>query len=190
MAARAPRRSFAAPFVLTLAAVPACTVSSGPPSGPPPQQPATQQPVAQTPTQPPPTQPQPTWNPPPPSQPEPQAPPQPEPPVVANPPRPTGNDTATTPEPSTKTVTHWHVEMDASTKQCTATLKLDCPMNAKCKMPPRNPYACPAGWDGVGQVTVTRFANTTECVLEAPIPKCPPNAKCKRPAGTKVPCPT
>lgn len=52
MAARSPRRSFATPFVVTLAAAPACYVQSSPP----PQQPTTtaQQPTTQEPGKPPP----------------------------------------------------------------------------------------------------------------------------------------
>lgn len=69
MAARTPRRSFATPFVITLAAAPACYVSSTPPPQQP--QPAQPQPQPQT-VQP--NRPMPTVNPPMP-QPEPAAPP-------------------------------------------------------------------------------------------------------------------
>ncbi len=121
MAARTPRRSFAAPFVVTLAAVPACYVQSGPvqnpPPGPPPAQtagPAPQQPGPVMANPPPPSTNQPPQqqpqrppvviaNPPPPSTNQPSTPPQTPPVVIANPPppRPTRPDPRPT-APTTK----------------------------------------------------------------------------------------
>jgi hypothetical protein len=100
MSARTPRRSFATPFVVTLAAVPACYVqTSNGPSSPPPTQVAGEPPPS---SQPPPSSESPpvVVNPPRPgttpaaSEPPPSTPP----PVIVNPPRP-GTTDPTRPEP-------------------------------------------------------------------------------------------
>ena len=129
MAARTPRRSFATPFVVTLAAAPACYVQSAPP---PPAEPAPQQQqnapgtVVANPPRPQPVEQQPTpavSNPP-----RPVAPPATT--VVTNPPRPTGPAAGTT----------WHV---FKTKDgCEAALNVSCPKGAMCNPPPPQKYDC------------------------------------------------
>ena len=179
--ARAPRRSFTASFVVTLAAaVPACIAPA-----PSPQQPVT-------------SQPQPVTNP----QPEPtpvtvENPPRPQ-PTETNPTKPTGptppmtpTDPGPTPTGATRD-TVWTVMKSGTT--CTAHARVDCPKGQPgqpmptCNPPAPIPYACPAGWDGKTALAVTQYQGSTECVIEATV-NCAPNEKCKRPAPTKVPCP-
>lgn len=182
MALRAPRRSFATPFVITLAAIPACTVSSAPP----PQEPQPQ--VQPAPTQP--AQPGPGST------------------IVENPPRPgtepaqpgpsTGiHPTPMQPAPGSTTPatrdTIWYIAMQGT--QCTASLRVECPKaepgkpQITCNPPPPFAYPCPPNWDGKTQLTVAQYQGTTECWAKGPGPTCAPNEKCAQPPATKVPCP-
>ena len=113
MAARTPRRSFATPFVVTLAAAPAaCYVQSGPPASSPP-------PVQAT-------------------QPE-QGPP---PAVVSNPPRPTSPaDTAQPAQPAQIAVTTWTIFKSAD--GCSAAVKTECPKGVMCNPPRPRQFPCP-----------------------------------------------
>lgn len=163
MAARTPRRSFATPFVITLAAAPACYVQSSPP-------PAQPQPAPAPSTQPaPPAQPTPS---PAPAQ-------QPAPPVVINPPMPQ----AQTVSPNTK----WTVYKQAD-GACMAAVKVECKPQATCNPPPPFKYECPQG--ATLPATVASNADGTACAIEYPMPKCPPNTACNPPRPTPVACPT
>ncbi len=164
MAARPPRRSFATPFVITLAAAPACYVTPvSKPSDPP------RQPQETMPAQPPPpstTAPAPA--------PATQGPP----PVIVNPPMPQ----AQTVSPNTK----WSVYKQAD-GACMAAVKVECKPQATCNPPPPFKYECPQG--ATLPATVASNADGTACVLEYPMPKCPPNTACNPPRPTPVACP-
>jgi hypothetical protein len=196
MSARTPRRSFAAPFVITLAAAPACYVNSAPAPQPQPQpQPAEQTPPQNAPgtivmnpprpepaqTQPDPTQshpPTPIMNPP---RPQPQDPaaPQPvpaptNPSVVMNPPR---------PEPAG---TRWHVFK--AEDSCKAVLDVRCPEGATCNPPPPTKIACPDGLTMPRGLNIVSQGNGT-CIVEPEPVSCPPHAMCNPPRPRSVSCP-
>ena len=168
MAARTPRRSFATPFVVTLAAAPACYVQSAPP------QQAQPQPVQAQPAQQPDNHPVVVANPPRP-QPEPQTPPpEDHPPVIVNPPR---------PQPA---ATSWHV---FKTKDgCEAIVNVQCPTGAACNPPPPTKIDCPAGITAPKGMTIVSQPDGT-CVVEREPPKCPPHAMCNPPRPQTVTCP-
>src|SRR5437870_4633296 len=159
MAARAPRRIFANPFVITLAALPACFTESSPPP---------QQPREVTPTNPP----------------EPAQPPPSEEKVVvmSNPPHPSAPATP----PAVAYEQRWTVMKQGET--CQAMAKVDCPKPTKaggpmptCNPPPPMKIACPDGFDGKTALQVVQYANTTECVIEPAMPNCPPKTACNPP---------
>jgi hypothetical protein len=172
MAARTPRRTFARPFVVTLAAAPACFVSSPPPQQPPPPQ---QQPQQQ---------------PPPPEQ------PQPPPVVVTNPPRPTAPPgTAPNPPPPTTPSyadgTRWTVFKTQN--GCTAAVKVECPKaepghpQPTCNPPPPRAYTCP---DNVSlEVPITIVATGGSCFVDTGPVHCPPRVMCNPPPPRPVACP-
>jgi hypothetical protein len=114
MSARLPRRTFATPFVVTLACTPAATTPVQSPQPEPPQQPQAQQPQAQEP------QPEPA--------PEPVSRP------VMNPPR---------PQPASQypNGTSWTVFK--SDTGCQIVPDIQCPPNATCNPPRPRDYACP-----------------------------------------------
>lgn len=160
MAARAPRKIFASPFVITLAA---CVESTTPPPQQPRPQPQPAQPAPPT-----------------------------DPIVVANPPPP--------PPPTDNAVSvdeRWTLFKDGSA--CRAMANVDCPRPKKpgdpvptCNPPPPMKIECPAGWDGKSPMTVVRYANQTECMIEPPKVSeadCP-KAKCNPPPPRKISCPT
>jgi hypothetical protein len=174
MAARSPRKLFATPFVVTLAAMPiaACVEST-----PPPQQPT---PTVQPQPTAPPTTPTPTQETTPPTE-----------TVVTNPPRPTP---ATPAQPEAFSYEqHWTVTQ--SPQGCSAMPKVDCPKPEKgkpvatCNPPPPMKYECPKDWTGAYPIAVVQYANDPTCQVErAPI-KCPQGALCNPPPPTYVACP-
>lgn len=215
MSARIPRRSFATPFVVTLAAAPACYVQTGTssgPSSPPPTQ------VAGEPQPPPSSQPPPSWQPPPTQ--APQNDPPARPPVVVNPPRPgtpatsepppdptrpdprpsgpptqpkppvianppVPNDPRTQTSPQQTSVSQWTVFKNND--GCMAAIKVECTPKATCNPPPPFKVAC---YDNVNldqPVTVTSSDGGTTCFVDAP--KCPRNAKCTPTRPQQVTCP-
>lgn len=173
MAARAPRKLFASPFVVTLAAIPACYTESAPP----PQQPQPQ-PVVQRPAEP--AQGSAAEI------------------VVANPPRPAPAPAEGTAAPQPQTYAfdqRWTVMKHGD--KCSAMVDVDCPKPKHpgdpvptCNPPPPMKIACPDGWDGKATLAVVQYANTAECVIEPPPMKCPPGTKCNPPPPRKVACPT
>lgn len=170
MAARTPRRTFATPFVVTLAAAPACYVQSAPQPQP--------QPVAQQQAQPADSHPVVISNPPrpqpAPSDPQP-APSEPPPnlSVIHNPPK---------PQPSSS----WHV---FKTKDgCEAIVNVQCPAGAACNPPPPSKYDCPPGIAMGKPLTVVTDGNDG-CMIEPAPPSCPPNVMCNPPRPTQVACP-
>ena len=170
MSARFLRRTFASPFVITLAAIPAaCVVQSAPPprSGPPPGErqppPPPSEPAQPTPADPGPTRPV----------------------VISNPPRP-GTEQATPPkEEPAKFERHWTVmKLDG---KCLAYAQTSCPAGASCNPPPPSNYACtPEVTDGM---KIVQWANTTGCHVETPAPPCPPKTMCNPPRPRAVTCP-
>lgn len=169
MAARTPRRTFATPFVVTLAAAPACYVQSQPqPPQPvvtstPEPQPSDSHPVVVV--NPPRPQPQP--------QPQPDPQPQPNPSVIHNPPRPQASAS-------------WHV---FKTKDgCEAVVNVQCPTGAMCNPPPPQKYDCPPGIVMGKPINVVTDGNGG-CIVEQQPPSCPPNVMCNPPRPTQVACP-
>jgi len=180
MAARSVRRSFASPFVVTLAAaLPAASCYVQPASGP--QGPQTgaqttgptgtggsptdtpdhatttagveQAPAAGT-------------------------------TVIANPPRPT---------PATSDRT-WTVTRQAGA--CSSTVMAACPTPLPgqpaptCNPPPPTAYAClPSMTTDGAQATIVQFKGQTTCQLKQPPISCPPNVMCNPPPPQKVACP-
>jgi hypothetical protein len=176
MSARSPRKVFANPFVITLAAIPACFTES---TSPPPQQP--QQPVTTAPAQPAPGGEV----------------------VVANPPRPTpGGEAQPAPAgpapgaPQTYTFDQRWTVMKSS-NGCTAMQRVDCPKPTKaggpvptCNPPPPMKIECPADWDGKQTLAVVQYANNEKCEIERAPMKCPQGAMCNPPPPRYVACPT
>src|SRR3569623_1003702 len=125
MAARTPRKTFATPFVVTLAAVPACYVQPAPQPQPvvtstpqPQSQPSDSHPVVIS------------------NPPRPQPAPPPKPSVILNPPRPQ-------PQPQPQAAGSWHVFKTGD--GCEAIVNVQCPHGAACNPPPPQKYACPPG---------------------------------------------
>ena len=168
MAARTPRRSFATPFVITLAAAPACYVQSTPgPSGP----------TTTTTTSAPPTTTNPT-----PDQPQTQGPPTTGPgPVVVNPPMPQSQPAA---PPNTK----WTVFKQAD-GACMAAFKVECQPKATCNPPPPFKYECPQNVSLEKAITVASNADGSACFVDYGPVSCPPNTACNPPRPTPVACP-
>ena len=171
MAARSPRKTFASPFVVTLAAIPACFTGSSPP----PQQPQPQ-------VQPQPVEPAPT----------PAV-------VVTNPPPPSPGGAPAQPvdqKPQTYDFDQrWTVSKTPN--GCQAMARVECPKPKHpgdpvptCNPPPPMKIACPDGWDGATTLTVVQYANQANCVIEPAPVKCPKNATCNPPPPRKVSCPT
>jgi hypothetical protein len=175
MSARAPRRHFASPFVITLASVPACTTANPTPPT------QTYEPVANPPR---PTEiavepdPEPT----PPPAPEPAPAPEPEPePVDAKP---------------AARERRWTVMHPAGSKECKAFLDSSCPSPPpgqpmpSCNPPPPTKYACP-DWLAEGEtVKIVLRAGATDCFTVPAAPRCPPQTRCNPPPPRKVACPS
>ena len=166
MAARTPRRSFATPFVITLAAAPACYVQSTPPqTGPTTTTTSSAPPTnTQTPDQPP-TQGAPTQGPG---------------PTVINPPMPQSQPAA---PPNTK----WTVYKAAD--GCMAAFKVECQPKATCNPPPPFKYECPQNVSLEKSITVASNADGSACFVDYGPVSCPPNTACNPPRPTPVACP-
>jgi hypothetical protein len=159
MSARAPRRSFLSPFVVTLAAAPACFVQSATPPSQPVSQPNPGQPETTDPkpSPPPPEAQTPTYianpprpmpsNPPPPQELEP----------VMNPPPPTVPDPDQT----------WYVTK--TSRGCQARSATHCPPKAMCNPPPPHAYHCvddmkyPATIEKRGEVCTVENTHVVPC---------------------------
>lgn len=207
MAARSPRRSFASPFVVTIAAaLPACYVQ---PAAPPPQTPRDH--TAQVPPDhqtPPPVgststagttdysqqQPQVHTNPPRPTDPTAQ-PTTPRPPVSST--STAGNErpspTTPTPTPAAATDRRWTVSKASGT--CRTYIESKCPTAPKgqpqptCNPPPPTAYTCPPNLDDNSSAKIVQAAGQTTCMIEYPMPTCPAGTMCNPPRPQKVPCP-
>ncbi|GEM_PF-1789171 len=197
MSARAPRRSFATPFVLTLAAIPAaCTVQSAPPPQGPTQTSNGTHDHRDEPTpNPPPVEAQPT---------------SPDMTPVANPPRPaqpaqagvndqvkgTANTNANTvaqsrPSPGpapARGYREWTVTRRGGT--CESMVKVRCPEGAMCNPPPPAKYACPKQLAADNdRIDVIQRTEKSECFIDYGEMSCPPGASCNPPPPQKVACP-
>ena len=170
MASRIPRRTFAAPFVITLAA--GCYTQAPPPAQPPPANP------------PPPTQPDPVVaNPP---RPEPDPGPTQSPPM--NPPAPQ-RPPMNPPAPQTNAA-EWTVTKQGAI--CTAAIKVTCPPAAMCNPPGPHPVDClpyMADMADGATLTVIRNAGAIDCIIPPPPTHCPPKAACNPPPPRHVDCP-
>jgi len=169
MAARTPRRSFATPFVVTLAAVPACYVQSSPQPQPQPVQQAqpVQQPNDSHPmvvTNPP--RPQPTDS---------------HPAIITNPPRPQPESSPMPQQPQ-----QWQVWKTAD--GCEASAKIDCPQGAMCNPPPPHKVDCPPNIVMNKPITIVSQSDGT-CIVAREMPSCPPHAMCNPPRPQVVACP-
>jgi hypothetical protein len=165
MASRIPRRTFAAPFVVTLAA--GCFVEKAPP-----------------PAQPPPSQPPPPTvvsNPP---RPQPDPDPKPNPNWPQNPPSPTDQS------PPPKQRSEWTVTMTGG--KCTAAIKVDCPPVAMCNPPGPRPTDClpyMANMTEGVSLTVVQYPGAADCIIPPGPMHCPPKAACNPPPPRHVACP-
>jgi hypothetical protein len=163
MAARTPRRSFASPFVVTLATAPACFVSSSTPPSQPISQTAPGQPVS--------------------SDPQPATPPPSDSPIIiANPPHPTSTPSPSEPAPPPEP-RQWTVFQTAT--GCEAAIDAPCPVGAICNPPRPTAYACPHGVKLPAKV----FTSGDGCAIEHAAPPCPEHKVCGPPPKQKVPCP-
>ena len=186
MSAKTPRRTFAAPLVVTLAlpVAGACLVTSSkapPPGGNTPGR-TTDHRTGDDGT--PPT-------------------------AHVNPPRVTepGNTTPTTApnsDPTTPTVQQtepaqptqsaslreWHVFQNKTDKSCYATLKVECPPKpATCNPPPPTKLAsCPSGLEMPQGLTIREDAQNS-CAVYYPMPDCPPGMACNPPRPQTITCP-
>jgi hypothetical protein len=173
MSARFQRRTFAAPFVVTLAG---CMVQSAPPpreprAYPQPQpspQPAPQPTVMSNPPRPGVEQSQPT----------------PPPTVISNPPRPGAEQSPPAP---TAGESHWTVMKQGN--RCVAYVKTSCPAGAMCNPPPPTDYACTADITPKTPLKIVRWAGQATCVVEPEPMSCPPQATCNPPRPRQVSCP-
>ena len=181
---RAPRRRFATPFVLTLAAIPACTVQSQP-ARPDPNQHS--RPEEVTPTNPP----------------RPQTPP--ETPDsgsktndqvtgTANVPVPVAQATPDEAKPAPppgpparRGYREWTVTRSGAT--CQSMVKVFCPAGAACNPPPPAKYPCPKDLEDKGRIDIIQHVENGDCFVDFGDPKCPPGAACNPPRPQKMACP-
>lgn len=188
MAARAPRRSFASPFVLTLAAslpAAACYVQSQP--GPRGGTPARDHTAGPTPVRDHTSQPGDGARPPDHATTTAGAQPAPSPPVttISNPPAP-----QPAPAPPVQTSTtdrRWTVSKSNGT--CRVYEDATCPPNATCNPPPPQKYACLDDMNDGASVKIVQRAGEKVCTTIPMMPKCPPNVMCNPPPPRKVTCP-
>lgn len=178
MSLRTPRRRFATPFVVTLAAIPACTSASShatlAPSEP---EPAAVEASAATPsggefaT--------PT-------------------PPAKNPPKPHKNPPEPEPDPGpppAKFEQRWTVAKIKGNPECSANLVVTCPQpqpgkpTPTCNPPPPIKYACPAGLADGDTIKIILRVGATECFVDYGPLQCPAGAKCNPPPPRKLPCP-
>jgi hypothetical protein len=86
----------------------------------------------------------------------------------------------------------WIVTKSGAT--CLAEPVVECPKGAPgqpmptCNPPAASVYKCPEGMNEAS-LTVVRFANTTQCVVERAPVACPPNVRCNPPPPRRVDCP-
>lgn len=163
MAARSPRKIFASPFVVTLAAMPACFTGSSPP----PQDPQVQPRPEPTPGEvvvanPPPTTPGGGG---------------------------TGQAQTYTFDQRWTVMKSGEACSAMANVECPKAKKPGDPVPT-CNPPPPMKVACPDGWDGKAALTIVQYANQESCMIEPPPMRCPKDATCNPPPPRKVACPT
>jgi hypothetical protein len=194
MSAKQRRLSFSAPLVMTLAAAPACVVTT------PTTQPAQSAPAPTVDRRTdgthevPPTI---ITNPPRPQPGEPTAPPPVPPPTTSRPAPPPryGNPGGTTvdqtspPPTTTPAMRHWTVTV-ASDKSCFAAIEGGCPSGTKatCNPPPPARIACPPNMAPRSTVSIDEKA-ADSCMVTYPMPSCPPGVMCNPPRPQSIACP-
>jgi hypothetical protein len=165
-ASRKPRRAFAVPLVMTVAAMPACIVESKP------AQPTTGGTTTRdnrdnrTPA-----------------------------PRHENPPRPTEPTTDPTPIDPVPAQTeapayhrNWTVTMQKD-GTCEAYMAVECKKGATCNPPPPQPIECPSGITAARPVDIFASAGSWDCYIKPPESKCPEKATCNPPPPRKTACP-
>lgn len=160
MSARTLRRTFATPFVVTIAA---CTMQSGPaPSRP--------MGTAQHPGHGDPAQPGPASSGGLPARPDERA----------------QMGTQGTAQTDTSE-RRWTVSRQGGT--CMAYTKVECPPNAACNPPRPTEYTCTADIAEGTSINIVRVAGSATCMIERPPISCPPNVMCNPPPPQQVACP-
>jgi hypothetical protein len=200
MSARQVRRTFAAPFVVTLAGTasvaavackkePAPLVHRNPPGpheNPPPPEKKPEDGTMPTPT---PTTPDPAT-----PAPGPTADAEKPPVIHRNPPPPDAVDSKPKPEPA-KYEHRWTVSKYKGQADCQAFLDPNCPKPQPgkamptCNPPPPYKYACPDGFKEGDQLKIILRVGATECFVDHGPTKCPEGAKCNPPPPRKIACP-
>lgn len=194
MSARAPRRTFASPMIVTVvasASLGACTIVTKSPTPPPTitvddgantgsgSNTANSPPTDPTAVRPPVTNP-----------------PMPGPVVAPTPPPPPVIPPA--PAPSTRPVADrdysWSVS-NGPYGNCYVSIDVKCPTGKPgmpvptCNPPPPMTMKCPTEIAASQTVTIMQYKGTTACVIAAPAVTCPPKTMCNPPPPTVVACP-
>ncbi len=175
MSARQLRRTFATPFIITLASSSLATVACGP------------KPLPRTHDNPP----GPHVNPP---APDPKPVPEPD---LTTPT--TGVPADQTPPTAVKEPAkyeqHWTVMKFKGKGDCSAMVDVNCPKPEKgkpvatCNPPPPIKYACPDGFKEGDTLKIVLRAGATECFVDRGPMTCPKGALCNPPPPRKLPCP-
>jgi hypothetical protein len=163
-ASRKPRRAFAVPLVMTVAAVPACVVTESKPA-----QPRTGGTTTTTTANPP----GPHTNPPPPDTAKPD---------------PTPIDPTPVQAEAPDYHRNWTVTM-GSDGACAAYMKVECKTGATCNPPPPQAIECPEGITAARPVDIFASAGSWDCYIKPPEVKCPEKATCNPPPPRKTACP-
>lgn len=161
MSARTLRRTFASPFIVTVAA---CTMQSGPPpQGPGPGPGTAQHPGHGDPDS----------------------------GRFQNQngaPRPGDSAQTTGPTQSADTSErHWTIQKQGG--KCLAFSKVSCPPNVSCNPPRPSDYACTPDVAEGGSLAVVRWQGSTTCMVEQPPMNCPAGMSCNPPPPRQVSCP-
>lgn len=161
-ASRKPRRAFAVPLVMTVAAMPACIVTE-----PKPAQPQTGGTTTRDHRPPPPTR-------------------------HENPPPPSTDPTPIDPVPAQVEAPDYHRNWTVSLQKdgtCEAYMAVECKKGATCNPPPPQPIACPEGITAARPVDIFASAGSWDCYIKPPESKCPEKATCNPPPPRKTACP-
>ncbi len=90
---------------------------------------------------------------------------------------------------------HWTVMKFKGQADCHAMVDVNCPKPEKgkpvatCNPPPPIKYACPAGFKEGDTLKIVLRVGATECFVDREPMKCPEGAKCNPPPPRKVACP-
>ena len=163
-ASRKPRRAFAVPLVMTIAAAPACVVKDDSPPA------SSSGPTVRTH----------------------ENPPRPDPAPQPDPARPDPDPTPIEPTPvQTKAPDYhrnWTVMMNDD-GTCAAYMAVECKKGATCNPPPPTAIACPEGITTARPVDIFASAGSWDCYVKPPEVKCPEKATCNPPPPRKTACP-